>query len=295
MARNGSAAQKNKVPPLGESDVYQYFGEVAREGYLRLTECLKPLPRKESASLVLATYGGDADAAFRMGRAFRHHYKKLTIIVPGYCKSAGSLMCVAANELVVCDLGELGPLDVQVMKRDEMFEQSSGLDITQALDVIQQRTMDAFRDYLIEIRRGTGISTKIASDLASKLALGLYTPINDQIDPVRLGEMQRAVLVAHKYGQMLNAYHRNVRPGGLEKLITEYPSHSFVIDRKECREIFVNVREPTDEECALCGTLYNANTNLFSLQVQRLVQNAPTQQPQAKPDAAVTAESPGSA
>lgn len=285
-----AAAKKPTAPSIGECDLYHYSGPMNREGYLRITECLRrEQPTKPGAYLILATYGGDADAAFRIGRAFRHYYKHLTIIVPGYCKSAGTLLCIAADDLVICDLGELGPLDVQVMKRDEMFEQSSGLDIMQALEVIQTRTLDAFRDYLIEIRTGTGISTKVAAELASKLALGLYTPISDQIDPIRLGEMQRAVLVAHKYGHALNAYKQNLRKNALESMISDYPSHIFVIDRKEAKKLFYRVREPTAEEAAQCDALHGPQTDLYALKTERIRNAQPAQAEAAQPAAAANA------
>ena len=36
-------------------------------------------------------------------------------------------MCIGAHELMMGDRGELGPLDVQIVKADEMDEQKSGL------------------------------------------------------------------------------------------------------------------------------------------------------------------------
>jgi ClpP class serine protease len=44
-------------------------------------------------------------------------------------------MALGANEIVMSDFGEFGPLDVQIYKTDE-FARSSGLDIHQSLHVI---------------------------------------------------------------------------------------------------------------------------------------------------------------
>jgi ClpP class serine protease len=41
--------------------------------------------------------------------------------VSGYCKSAGTLIALGANELAFGEHGELGPLDVQIAKRDEVL------------------------------------------------------------------------------------------------------------------------------------------------------------------------------
>src|SRR5690606_16147676 len=37
----------------------------------------------------------------------------------------------------------------------------------------------------------------------------------------------------------------------------DYPSHSFVIDRKEAGELFAHVSHPTDEETRLYESLWN--------------------------------------
>ena len=60
--------------------------------------------------LILTTEGGDASAAFRMARCLQSCYGRFTVVIPGWCKSAGTLICVGAHNLLIGDLGELGPL-----------------------------------------------------------------------------------------------------------------------------------------------------------------------------------------
>jgi hypothetical protein len=79
--------------------------------------------------------------------------------------------------------------------------------------------------------------------------VGLFSPVYAQIDPVKLGEIQRAIAIAQAYGIRLNnAYDRNLLEGGLEHLIVGYPSHGFVIDRKEAKALFRRVRHPEQAE-----------------------------------------------
>ena len=44
---------------------------------------------------------------------------------------------------------------------------------------------------------------------------------------------------------------KNLKPDALSRLIMGYHSHSFVIDRKEARDLFINVREPSADETIL--------------------------------------------
>lgn len=241
-----------------DADVIAYFGRIDRRGYAALSKDLSEKKLRKNAFLLLESSGGDAHAGYRIARAIRHHYKggEFVVFLPGRCKSAATLVCIGASALVIGDTGELGPLDVQVNNPSEVFGSNSGLDLLKALTHIRQSAYDCFRDNLIEIR-DLGLSTKIASDIASQLAVGLHSPIFGQIDPIRLGEIQRQMEIAVQYGTRLNKYSSNLVNGeqSLNQLVTAYPSHSFVIDRKEARDIFKRVEAPDENETAVSTEL----------------------------------------
>ena len=236
-----------------QSDIFAYIGPVDRTGYDLLCQALESKPRKLNCMLAVTTFGGDPNAGYRVARALSHHYPdgKISILVPHYCKSAGTLICIGGHELVIADRGELGPLDIQVQKPDEMFKSASGLDIIRGLTYLQDAALNTFREYLVDINQGSGLSTKSASEIASKLTIGLHEPIFAQIDPMRLGEMQAALTIALEYGTRLNKRFGNLKAGALSKLATSYPAHGFVIDRKEARGLFQNVRIPSEHEAFL--------------------------------------------
>ena len=64
--------------------------------------------------------------------------------------------------------------------------------------------------------------------------------------------MQRATTITYTYGRRLAQVGANVAQGGLELLVGGYPSHGFVIDRKEARTIFKIVESPTEKLLSLC-------------------------------------------
>lgn len=245
-----------------DTDVYLYTGEITRPGYHKITSQLVR-KRAKNALFILKTLGGDPNAGYRIARAFLHNYKggNFQVFVPDECKSAGTLICIGAKELIISDTGELGPLDIQVSKPDEMFQRGSGLDIIQAIEHLQKMALGTFRDYLLEINAGSGMSTRTAADVVSKLTIGLYGPIFGQIDPSRLGEMQRAINIAEKYGDRLDKYHRNLLPDAMQRLIWKYPAHEFVIDRKEAKELFNAVRAPSADEQIIADALAEIGTS----------------------------------
>lgn len=243
-----------------DADLYIYAGEVSRQGYLSVTEALRDSGESRGVALLIYTYGGDPHAAYRIARAFRHHCKKpksFTLLVPDHCKSAGTLLAIGASRLLIADCGELGPLDVQLIKPDELVERNSSLDMMQALSALQQAVGEAFDHHLYSLASGKSkvrLSAKKASEIASNLASELFKPIYAQIDPIRLGEVQRATAIAHHYGRRLNdEYDNNLKDGALNRLVLGYPSHSFVIDRKEARSLFKSVEAMSAEqvECFL--------------------------------------------
>ncbi len=230
--------------------VFLYYGKISREGYGLLSSAIESqVEKREKACLILVTLGGDPHAAFRIARALRHHYSHLDVLIPDVCKSAGTLICIAADRLIFGDRGELGPLDVQIFKPDELSEVMSGLDIFQSLTALQNQLLESFRSCLQDIYRRTPLRTKQAAELATELAKGFIAPIVGKVDPVTLGKHRRAMRVSYDYGERLNEMSdESLKPGALGMLVEGYPSHGFVIDRKEAQELFKNVDKPDADE-----------------------------------------------
>src|ERR1700732_4691610 len=64
--------------------------------------------------LVLHTPGGLVLAALQIAKAVREHKGKVTVFVPLYAMSGGTLIALAADEIVMCDHSVLGPIDPQL-------------------------------------------------------------------------------------------------------------------------------------------------------------------------------------
>ena len=144
--------------------------------------------------------------------------------------------------------------DIQLSHTEEIGERRSGLAPTEALRVLETRARDAYRKSFDEMRGQIGMPTRLAAETATRFVTGLYRTSFAHVDPIRLGEMDRANRIAHQYGERLVSSAgkaSNVKDGTLLKLVAEYPSHEFVIDITEARELFKTVREPTREEAAL--------------------------------------------
>jgi len=245
-----------------EADLFFYAGEIRREGYDRLSEALESIggQRKRNAGLFLNTYGGDPHAAYRIARALGHYYDQLTLYVFGPCKSAGTLMSIGFNCIVIGNRGELGPMDIQLANREEILEYNSGLDMIQAMSWLQKHAKNAFKDFLGDMRHKERLNTKFASETARQLTQGLFSGLYAHLDPVRLGYVQRTMLITEAYGLRLNERSNILQSeDALHTLVYDYPTHDFVIDRSEAKKVLFNrdqIQCPTIHENAIGRVLY---------------------------------------
>ncbi|MEX0646112.1 MAG: ATP-dependent Clp protease proteolytic subunit [Parvularculaceae bacterium] len=64
--------------------------------------------------IVLHTPGGLALAAIQIARAIKAHKGKISVFVPHMAMSGGTLIALAADEIVMCEHSMLGPIDPQI-------------------------------------------------------------------------------------------------------------------------------------------------------------------------------------
>ena len=64
--------------------------------------------------LILHTPGGLVLASLQIARAMSKHPGKVTVFVPHYAMSGGTLIALAADEIVMCEHAVLGPVDPQI-------------------------------------------------------------------------------------------------------------------------------------------------------------------------------------
>ena len=207
----------------------------------------------------MTTLGGNPNAAYRIARAIQREYgletrdeknnlqrseRQFFLFVHSYCSSAGTLVALGATRLVLSDYAELGPLDIQIRRPDEPMERDAGLTPAQALTSLERRSKSLFKTHFEQLRNDQAISltTRTAVENAANITSGLMRSIYAQIDPMRLGEVERLMEIAAQYGERLGKF--NVESGTIPTLLTGFPSHGFVIDRRETRGLFKDVDIP---------------------------------------------------
>ena len=75
---------------------------------------IKETPEDMPIDFVLHTPGGLVLAAMQIARAVEAHKAKVTVYVPVYAMSGGTLIALAADEIVLGEFSMLGPIDPQM-------------------------------------------------------------------------------------------------------------------------------------------------------------------------------------
>ena len=131
---------------------------IDRDDTMPFADLLYNVSPGEDVEIILHTLGGSVDAAEKLMRLVRSKVSdgEIYIVVPEYAKSAGTLMVLGADCVVMSDTSELGPIDPQ-----RVFYDSHGSGRWQPV----QNYLDAYEEH----------SNKVAEDpnnVASRIMLG---------------------------------------------------------------------------------------------------------------------------
>lgn len=87
--------------------------QIFAHGPTLLEELIINCDKTKPLHLLLSSPGGDGEVAVRLVRAMQARCSELTIIVPDMAKSAGTIMCLGANTILMAPASDLGPVDPQ--------------------------------------------------------------------------------------------------------------------------------------------------------------------------------------
>ena len=218
--------------------------------------------RGDHLDLIVAGPGGVSEAAYLVARELRRRFTHLTAYVPFEAKSAATLLCLAADELVLGDLGELGPLDQQYEAKQTADYPLSTSQLLPgvALRQLQDGATACYDALVRRIVKESGLRPLEAGSKAAELVGTLYAPLVQQLDPARLAECARGLAVGKAYAERVLRRYRPALwaesgPQLLERLVQDYATHNFVLDREELAEVGLPTRAPDDTEVALLNQL----------------------------------------
>lgn len=143
---------------------------------------IKETPPSVPIDLILHTPGGLVLAAMQIARAVEAHPAKVTVYVPVYAMSGGTLIALAADEIVLGEFSVLGPIDPQILgfpaasivKARDMKPVEQVMDLTLVLADVSEKALAQVKRGAVEIMTPR-LDQAAAEALADKLAGGHWT------------------------------------------------------------------------------------------------------------------------
>jgi ClpP class serine protease len=75
----------------------------------------------KALDLILETPGGSGEVAEDIVRLLHGKYEEVAVIIPGYAKSAGTIIAMAGDEILMEPASALGPIDAQILWQGKVF------------------------------------------------------------------------------------------------------------------------------------------------------------------------------
>jgi len=139
-------------------------------------------PADRPIDLVIHTPGGLVLAAMQIARAVEARQAKVTVYVPVYAMSGGTLIALAADEIVMGEFSVLGPIDPQIagfpaasiVKARDSKPIAEVFDLTLVLADVSEKALAQIKQGAVELLTPR-MEQAAAEALAAKLAGGHWT------------------------------------------------------------------------------------------------------------------------
>jgi ClpP class serine protease len=143
---------------------------------------IKDTPKDQPIDLIIHTPGGLVLAAMQIARAVEAHPAKVTVFVPVYAMSGGTLIALAADEIVLGEFSVLGPIDPQIVglpaasivRARDSKPIEHVFDLTIVLADVSEKALAQVKRGAVELLT-SHLDKAAAAALADKLAGGHWT------------------------------------------------------------------------------------------------------------------------
>lgn len=113
------------------SPIYRGLDDVIRsevEALVRKEKQINKIKNKflPKLTVILETTGGSIEVVERISNVFRNHFREVIYIVPGYAYSAGTVLVMSGDDILMDYYSVLGPIDPQIEGEDGRFRPGMG-------------------------------------------------------------------------------------------------------------------------------------------------------------------------
>jgi hypothetical protein len=218
---------------IGEDVVYWLYEQLLRLG------------KQPQIDLFLVSRGGATDVPWRIVTLIREFTDRFCVLVPFHAQSAATHICLGADEIVMTELGQLGPVDpsrTHPLLPEDKFQPPgqdprplsiSVQDLRQFLQFIANE--DAEAEGRMKVTDPTPI----------------YVELMHHVHPLVIGAMEQTYSLAKQLTVNMLRLHMDPGDESIEQLADKfadyYKAHSYPIGRKEAIDLGLKVTVAPDD------------------------------------------------
>jgi hypothetical protein len=249
--REIEADRNSKVIAFVTSDRNRLETIIASDAITPFVSLLDAIGPTQKLSLILHTNGGQTSSAWRLINLFRSFGDEIEVLVPTKAMSAGTLIALGADKIVMTKQAALGPIDPS-LDNHPLNPDIGGKRIPVSAEAI--------RGYIDELRKDIkdpGLMAEIWKDLSSK------------VHPIVLGEIFRLGGQIRSMAKILigrQVKDEDTQDKIINLLCSDSGSHDYTLNRRFASEIGLNVEKPSAdlyEKLSAITKSYDAELKTF--------------------------------
>ena len=141
-------------------------GMILDETANRFEEILDKIGRYKKLIVVLDSRGGSISASWRIAILVKSRQSPTMVTIPEKAKSSATLIALAANQIIMLENAELGPLDPQTEYEGQNV---SALDLMNSTDPVlrsrAERVVNQMREYISLLVKEEEVANRLANRL----------------------------------------------------------------------------------------------------------------------------------
>lgn len=240
-------ALDSKVLVYVTSDRTGFETQIAQDVIDLFINHLDKIGITEKISLYLYTRGGDTAAAWNIVNLLRQYCDKLEVVIPHKAHSAGTLISIGANSIIMTKQATLGPIDPSI---NTPLNPPIPNNPTATMPV----SVEAVKGYLEFAKEELSIKDDMA--LAN-----IFTKLSESVHPLVLGNVYRSRTQIKMLAEKL-LINQITDPNKIKQIIaflcSESGSHDYTINRREAKDnLGLNVIKPDDSLYAIIKAIYD--------------------------------------
>ncbi|MCK5123043.1 MAG: hypothetical protein KAQ87_02750 [Candidatus Pacebacteria bacterium] len=231
-------SRNSKLITYVTGDRQPFVTKVAEDIIPIFARHLEKIGKQDKISLFLYTRGGDMITPIRLIKLMRSYANEIEMIIPYRAHSAGTLISIGADKIVMGRLGELSPVDPST---GHSFNPENPINKKQKMEI----SVEDLNSYFLLAKEKAGVK--------DEQMVNVFEDLTAKIHPLSLGNAYRATRMAKQITEKLLLMHfdKTDDQDKIESIVKEITGdiciHGYPITRDEADSLGLNMVEPDTE------------------------------------------------